>query len=56
MGGGLLGGGPGEHVFGGCTNPVLANMRKTCAMHGGKGYCTEPDCWLRALKWGGNCK
>ena len=61
------GGGPGECVFGGCTN-MMGCKWKTCSAHGGKGYCAyvpgggmffERECWTPAvtpaLKWGGNC-
>ena len=59
------GGGPGECVFGGCTNQQTGRKWKTCAAHGGIGYCTysEPGadilagkCLTPAIKWGGNCR
>ena len=34
---GKHGGGPGECVFGGCTNTMVSTKWKTCSTHGGKG-------------------
>ena len=58
-------GGPGECVFGGCTNTMVSTKWKTCITHGGLGYCAyvpegrgyvfERKCWTPARKWGGNC-
>ena len=53
---GKHGGGPGECVFGGCTNGMVSAKLKTCAAHGGKGYCAYASgCSTPALKRGGNC-
>ena len=40
---GKHGGGPGECVFGGCTNKMVSTWWKTCTTHGGKGYCKCTD-------------
>ena len=60
------GGGPGECVFGGCTNQMVGSMWKTCVTHGGLGHCAYTEeggddvlagkCLTPAIKSGGNCR